>query len=61
MATYSRSTQCVSKRQYETRSEANATARKMRENGQADSRLHAYRCPHCGWFHIGNYPERKST
>lgn len=56
--TFTKRTQCWLKRRYSTRSEANTAARAMRAAGKAGEQpeqLHAYRCPHCGWFHIGHH------
>ena len=46
----SRVTQCEGKRPYATRKDAVKWRRKMHA-------LEAYRCPHCGQFHLGNRPK----
>ena len=41
------------KLQFDTRRAARRAARRMH-----DSALNVYRCPECGWFHIGHLPQR---
>jgi hypothetical protein len=40
---------------YDTRAEAKAFAR--RQYGAYARCLCVYRCPDCGYFHVGHYPE----
>lgn len=41
--------QCLGKRRYETKARAKQSLRTHRKQGL----LCSYRCPHCGYFHVG--------
>ena len=41
---------CLRKRSYHTRKLAREATRKVR--GEEGEKLHVYRCPHCGLFHL---------
>ncbi len=48
---------CAGKRQYETRSDAQSDAKRVKSmNGWAG--LRAYKCLHCEYYHIGHQPKR---
>lgn len=45
--------QCTGKKRYLTKAEAKSVKRTARA---VDRACHAYRCPHCGLFHLGHLP-----
>lgn len=56
MATFSRESQCGSKRTL-SKAEAKRNLRYMQSSGQSLDNPHTltvYRCSYCGWWHIGN-------
>lgn len=57
-ARYNRIGQCQGKRHYRSRVEANAAKAAILARNP-DATLNVYRCPHCGWFHVGNSVKRK--
>ncbi len=50
--------QCWRKRPYSTKKDAKGAARSIEQRA---GRLHVYRCPHCGSWHIGHRPRRPAT
>ncbi len=50
--------QCVGKIPYLLRGNAEKVKRSMR--GQGRGRIEEYRCPHCGWWHVGHRPPFKA-
>lgn len=55
---FSPTTQCEGKKRYRTKREAKNAARHAE---RAIGRTTAYRCPHCGAFHIGHEPAWKQA
>lgn len=51
---YSAETQCAGKRPYVTKDEAKRAAKRSEASF---GRMHAYRCAHCGDYHIGHKPK----
>lgn len=47
---------CQGKKRYPTKAEAGVIAGAM---GGKARRLHAYRCPRCGLYHVGHMPHRR--
>lgn len=46
-------TTCGQKRRHGSRK----AARRARNATETDRRLHIYRCPFCGWLHLGHLPQ----
>jgi hypothetical protein len=50
---YNPLSQCVGKRPYSNKRDAKRAARTMEQH---IGRMHPYRCPTCGQFHLGHKP-----
>lgn len=50
--------ECEGKARYEHRDQAEARVRDL-QRGQLATRMHTYRCPHCGFWHVGHRPRRR--
>jgi hypothetical protein len=48
---------CRGKVRYQDRGAARRASRQLRRT--LDEAIHAYRCFHCGFFHVGHYPAWK--
>ena len=49
--------QCGGKIQYQSRARARQIQRRIQSQGGMSAggrKLHAYLCPHCGWWHLGH-------
>lgn len=51
---YNPRTQCDGKRPYRDKATAKTVAK--RSERSLRQRLHPYRCPHCGYWHLGHKP-----
>jgi hypothetical protein len=49
------------KYRYDSRAEAKAAERALREQYPANKPLDPYRCPFCGYFHLGSYPKDEAA
>jgi NAD-dependent SIR2 family protein deacetylase len=52
------SRQCAGKYTYRTKNEAKVAARRTMP---LHGKMRAYRCPHCGSFHLGHSPEQRAV
>jgi len=52
---------CGSKVGHATLSDAAAAIGKLHRKKGWQGNLHAYRCPHCGKFHVGHVPGQNSS
>lgn len=55
--TYNPLGQCNGKRTYLLKAQAKRAVVKMKASG-CSGKLNAYRCPHCGWYHVGKNPAK---
>ena len=52
---FNRRSQCKGKIQYNSKADAKkAIRRRQTKNGRFSHRVESYRCPHCGFFHLGS-------
>ena len=55
---------CGNKRKYKSKEEAYGIKNRMRRQEKMKGvaiRVNVYKCPHCGYFHMGHAPQRKRT
>lgn len=50
---------CFGKEQYANGQLAAAVARRRNRNADVRRNVEHYRCPHCGWFHLGRPARRR--
>lgn len=55
---FSPESQCIGKQRYPRKADAKRAARRVEQNF---GRMRAYRCVHCGSFHIGHRPPSTPT
>lgn len=51
---YSPESQCKGKLRYSDKGDAKRASKRVE---RAIGRVHAYRCSHCGWWHLGHKPK----